>query len=48
MITVSTFRDGPSAVYGNFGGLTDGKETLQGGGPPASAALRSSSPRPMR
>ena len=31
VITVSTFRDGPSASYGNFGTLKDGKLTLQMG-----------------
>jgi len=32
VITTSTFRDGPSAAYGNFGALKDGKETLAAGG----------------
>jgi len=32
VITISTFRDGPSAAYGNFGVLKDGKLTLQMGG----------------
>ena len=32
VITGSTFRDGPSAAYGNFGALTDGKTTLEAGG----------------
>ena len=32
VITTSTFRDGPSASYGNFGALKDGKGTLQAGG----------------
>jgi hypothetical protein len=29
VITNSTFRDGPSACYGNFSALADGKGTLQ-------------------
>ena len=29
VITSSTFRDGPTAGYGNFGSLADGKLTLQ-------------------
>ncbi len=29
VITNSTFRDGPSACYGNLGALTDGKGTFQ-------------------
>jgi len=32
VITVSTFRDGPSALFGNFGALKDGKAALQMGG----------------
>ena len=32
VITTSTFRDGPSAAYGNFGALVGGKLTLQAGG----------------
>ena len=33
VITVATFRDGPSAIYGNFGTLdADGKTTLNAGG----------------
>ena len=32
VITTSTFRDGPSAAYGNFGALKDGKSTLAVGG----------------
>lgn len=46
VITVSTFRDGPSAVYGNFGGMTGGKKTLQGGGAAGqrSIALEQSAP----
>ncbi|OJX18323.1 MAG: hypothetical protein BGO82_19345 [Devosia sp. 67-54] len=32
VITGSTFRDGPSASYGNFGALVDGKATLEAGG----------------
>jgi hypothetical protein len=32
VITGSTFRDGPSAAYGNFGALADGKTTLDAGG----------------
>jgi hypothetical protein len=31
VITPSTFRNGPSAVYGNFKGLADGKGTLTAG-----------------
>ncbi len=31
MITTVTFRDGPSASYGNFAGLVDGKGTLTAG-----------------
>ena len=30
--TSSTFRDGPSAAYGNFSALKDGKGTLAAGG----------------
>jgi hypothetical protein len=29
VITTSTYRDGPSACYGNFKGMTDGKGALQ-------------------
>jgi len=32
VITTSTFRDGPSAAYGNFSALKDGKGTLAAGG----------------
>ena len=32
VITGSTFRDGPSAAYGNFGALAGGKATLTAGG----------------
>ena len=32
VITSSTFRDGPSAAYGNFSALKDGKGTLAAGG----------------
>jgi hypothetical protein len=32
VITTSTFRDGPSAAYGNFGPLADGMTTLKVGG----------------
>jgi len=32
VITSSTFRDGPTAAYGNFAGLVDGKGTLKAGG----------------
>jgi hypothetical protein len=32
VITGSTFRDGPSAAYGNFSALADGKATLKAGG----------------
>ncbi|HVY51333.1 MAG TPA: hypothetical protein VHA07_07175 [Devosia sp.] len=32
VITTATFRDGPSAFYGNFGALADGKITLSVGG----------------
>jgi hypothetical protein len=32
VITSSTFRDGPSAAYGNFSALKDGKGTLASGG----------------
>ena len=32
VITTSTFRDGPSAAYGNFSALKDGKATLAVGG----------------
>lgn len=31
VITSSTFRDGPTAEYGNFGGLADGKAELKAG-----------------
>jgi len=31
VITSATFRDGPSAAYGNFGALKDGKLTLKAG-----------------
>jgi hypothetical protein len=31
VITTSTFRDGPSACYGNFGALADGKTDLKMG-----------------
>ena len=43
VITTSTFRDGPSAVYGNFGALTGGKLTLQASGP-RSVALEQTTP----
>jgi hypothetical protein len=29
VITTSTYRDGPSACYGNFGALADGKANLK-------------------
>lgn len=32
VITTSTFRDGLSAAYGNFGALVAGKATLKAGG----------------
>jgi hypothetical protein len=32
VITSSTFRDGPSAAYGNFGALVDGSAALKAGG----------------
>jgi len=32
VITSSTFRDGPSAGYGNFGALVDGTTKLEVGG----------------
>lgn len=32
VITSSTFRDGPSAAYGNFSALANGKVTLEAGG----------------
>ena len=31
VITSATFRDGPSASYGNFGALKDGKLTIKAG-----------------
>jgi hypothetical protein len=39
VITGSTFRDGPSAAYGNFGPLTDGKATLEAGGTGGSRSI---------
>lgn len=32
VITSATFRDGPSASYGNFGQMTGGKLTINAGG----------------
>jgi hypothetical protein len=32
VITSSTFRDGPTAAYGNFSALVDGKAALEAGG----------------
>jgi hypothetical protein len=43
VITGSTFRDGPSAAYGNFGPLADGKATLEASGP-RSIAIEQTSP----
>ena len=43
VITTATFRDGPSAAYGNFGALAEGKLTLQASGP-RSVALEQSTP----
>ncbi len=31
VITLATFRDGPSALFGNFKALADGKTTLMAG-----------------
>jgi hypothetical protein len=39
VITGSTFRDGPSASYGNFGPLADGKATLEAGGSAGSRSI---------
>jgi hypothetical protein len=39
VITGSTFRDGPSASYGNFGPLADGKATLEAGGASGSRSI---------
>jgi hypothetical protein len=40
VITVATFRDGPSAIYGNFKGLdADGKVTLNAGGTSGSRSI---------
>jgi len=43
VITVATFRDGPSAAYGNFGAMSGGKATLNASGP-RSIALEQSTP----
>jgi hypothetical protein len=42
VITTSTFRDGPSAAYGNFGALVDNKATLEAG--PRSVAITQTAP----
>jgi hypothetical protein len=46
VITLSTFRNGPSACYGNFGPLADGKGTLAVGcsSGPKTVALEQSTP----
>ena len=43
VITNATFRDGPSAAYGNFKALVGGKLTLQASGP-RTVALEQSTP----
>jgi len=46
VITGSTFRDGPAACYGNFGGLADGKASLAMGcsSGPRTVAVEQSTP----
>src|SRR5262249_31700273 len=39
VITTSTFRDGPSASYGNFGALANGKATVSVGGSSGSRTI---------